>query len=50
MSSSGDHRLAMLGGTAGVVSRDGVHVAGADAVAASFPGFFQLFDEVARRP
>jgi 3-phosphoshikimate 1-carboxyvinyltransferase len=50
LSSRGDHRIAMLGGTAGVVSREGVSVEGADAVAASFPGFFELLDEVARRP
>jgi 3-phosphoshikimate 1-carboxyvinyltransferase len=50
LSSLGDHRIAMLGGTAGVVSREGVRVEGADAVAASFPGFFELLDEVARRP
>jgi 3-phosphoshikimate 1-carboxyvinyltransferase len=50
LSSHGDHRIAMLGGAAGVVSRHGVTVEGADAVAASFPGFFELLDEVARRP
>jgi 3-phosphoshikimate 1-carboxyvinyltransferase len=50
VSSSGDHRIAMLGATAGVASREGVRVDGADAVAASFPGFFDLLDEVARRP
>jgi 3-phosphoshikimate 1-carboxyvinyltransferase len=50
LSARGDHRIAMLGGTAGVVSREGVRVEGADAVAASFPGFFELLDEVARRP
>jgi 3-phosphoshikimate 1-carboxyvinyltransferase len=50
LSAHGDHRIAMLGGTAGVVSREGVRVEGADAVAASFPGFFELLDEVARRP
>jgi 3-phosphoshikimate 1-carboxyvinyltransferase len=50
LSSHGDHRIAMLGGTAGVVSREGVRVEGADAVAASFPGFFELLDEVAHRP
>jgi 3-phosphoshikimate 1-carboxyvinyltransferase len=48
--SGGDHRIAMLGGTAGVASREGVTVKGAEAVAASFPGFFELLDEVARRP
>jgi 3-phosphoshikimate 1-carboxyvinyltransferase len=50
MSSDGDHRIAMLGGTAGVASREGVLLQGAEAVAASFPGFFELLDEVARRP
>ena len=50
LDSGGDHRVAMLGGTAGVVSREGVLVRGAEAVATSFPGFFELFDEVARRP
>jgi 3-phosphoshikimate 1-carboxyvinyltransferase len=48
--SHGDHRIAMLGGIAGVVSREGAGVAGADAVAASFPGFFDVLDDVARRP
>jgi 3-phosphoshikimate 1-carboxyvinyltransferase len=48
--SGGDHRIAMLGGTAGVASREGVTVRGAEAVATSFPGFFDLLDEVARRP
>jgi 3-phosphoshikimate 1-carboxyvinyltransferase len=48
--SAGDHRIAILGGTAGVVSREGVEIRGEDAVAASFPGFFDLLDEVARRP
>jgi 3-phosphoshikimate 1-carboxyvinyltransferase len=50
MNSDGDHRIAMLGGTAGVVSRKGVRLCGAEAVAASFPGFFELLDEVAQRP
>jgi 3-phosphoshikimate 1-carboxyvinyltransferase len=47
---AGDHRIATLGGTAGVVSREGVRIRGAEAVAVSFPGFFELLDEVARRP
>ena len=47
--SRGDHRIAMLGGIAGVVSREGVRVRGAEAVSASFPGFFELLDDVARR-
>jgi 3-phosphoshikimate 1-carboxyvinyltransferase len=45
----GDHRLAMLGAVAGVASRDGVEIEGADAVAISFPGFFELLDSVAQR-
>jgi 3-phosphoshikimate 1-carboxyvinyltransferase len=49
MNSDSDHRIAMLGGTAGVVSREGVRLRGAEAVAASFPGFFELLDEVAQR-
>ena len=49
-SSHGDHRIAMLAATAGVVSREGVHLQGAEAVDVSFPGFFELLDEVARRP
>jgi 3-phosphoshikimate 1-carboxyvinyltransferase len=45
----GDHRIAMLGAVAGLVSRDGVEVEGAESVAISFPGFFDLLDSVARR-
>ncbi len=37
--SRGDHRLAMLGAIAGLASRDGVDVAGFDAVSVSYPGF-----------
>jgi 3-phosphoshikimate 1-carboxyvinyltransferase len=50
LDSDGDHRIAMLGGAAGLVSREGVRIAGAEAVATSFPGFFDLLDQVARRP
>jgi 3-phosphoshikimate 1-carboxyvinyltransferase len=49
MSAGGDHRIAMLGAIAGVVSREGVEVGGADAVAISFPGFFDLLESVSRR-
>jgi 3-phosphoshikimate 1-carboxyvinyltransferase len=45
----GDHRIAMLGGVAGLVSREGVRIEGADAVAVSFPGFFDLLEAVAQR-
>jgi 3-phosphoshikimate 1-carboxyvinyltransferase len=46
MSSRGDHRLAMLGAVAGLASREGVRVDHADAVAVSFPGFFELLEEL----
>jgi 3-phosphoshikimate 1-carboxyvinyltransferase len=49
MSSEGDHRIAMLGAIAGLVSREGVEVGGADAAAISFPGFFDLLESVSRR-
>ena len=49
MASDGDHRIAMLGAVAGIVSREGVEVGGAEAVAISFPGFFDLLDSVSRR-
>ena len=46
---AGDHRVAMLGAIAGLVSREGVDVKGAEAVAISFPGFFELLDSVTQR-
>jgi 3-phosphoshikimate 1-carboxyvinyltransferase len=49
MSAGGDHRIAMLGAIAGIVSRDGVEVGGSEAVAISFPGFFDLLESVSRR-
>jgi 3-phosphoshikimate 1-carboxyvinyltransferase len=49
MSSDGDHRVAVLGAVAGLVSREGVEVGDADAVAISFPGFFDLLHSVSRR-
>jgi 3-phosphoshikimate 1-carboxyvinyltransferase len=49
MSSDGDHRIAMVGAVAGLVSREGVDVGGADAAAISFPGFFDLLESVSRR-
>ena len=49
MGSGGDHRLAMLGAVAGLVSREGVRLEGADAAAISFPGFFEVLDGVAQR-
>jgi 3-phosphoshikimate 1-carboxyvinyltransferase len=49
MDSRGDHRIAMLGAIAGLVSREGVEVGSAEAVTVSFPGFFELVDSVAQR-
>jgi 3-phosphoshikimate 1-carboxyvinyltransferase len=45
----GDHRIAMLGAIGGLVSREGVRVEGAESVAVSFPGFFDLLDSVTQR-
>ena len=39
LESRGDHRLAMLGAVAGLVSPEGVDVVGMDAAAVSYPGF-----------
>jgi 3-phosphoshikimate 1-carboxyvinyltransferase len=46
VNSRGDHRLAMLGAVAGISSREGVDVRGAEAVETSFPGFFQLLEQL----
>ena len=43
----GDHRLAMLGAVAGVASREGVELRGQEAVDTSFPGFFDVLEQVA---
>jgi 3-phosphoshikimate 1-carboxyvinyltransferase len=47
--SRGDHRIAMLGAVAGAVSRQGVEIEDAEAVAVSFPGFFELLESVTQR-
>jgi len=44
--SRGDHRLAMLGAVVGVASREGVELRRAEAVGASFPGFFEVLEQV----
>jgi 3-phosphoshikimate 1-carboxyvinyltransferase len=48
IASRGDHRLAMLGAVAGLASREGVRIEGADAVDVSFPGFFEMLEELRR--
>ena len=45
--SRGDHRLAMLGAIVGVASREGVDLRDAEAASTSFPGFFELLEQVA---
>ena len=42
----GDHRIAILGAVAGLVSRGGVDLQGAESAAVSFPGFFDLLDSL----
>ena len=49
MASLGDHRLAMVGAIAGIVSREGVRLEGQEAVGVSFPGFFDLLESVTQR-
>jgi 5-enolpyruvylshikimate-3-phosphate synthase len=39
----------MLAAVAGLASREGVEIRGAETVAISFPGFFELLDSVTRR-
>ena len=45
---AGDHRIGMLGAVAGVVSREGVRLEGAESVSISFPGFFDLLASVSQ--
>ena len=46
LDSQGDHRIAILGAVAGLVSREGVDVEGAESAAVSFPGFYDLLDSL----
>ncbi|HEX4106874.1 MAG TPA: 3-phosphoshikimate 1-carboxyvinyltransferase [Solirubrobacteraceae bacterium] len=41
IAAQGDHRLAMLGAVAGLASREGVRIDGAEAASVSYPGFFE---------
>ncbi len=45
--SSGDHRLAILAAIAGVVSREGVRIAGPECAEISFPGFYEVLADLA---
>ena len=49
MAARGDHRIAMLGAIAGLVSREGVRIEGAEAAAVSFPAFFELLESLTQR-
>jgi 3-phosphoshikimate 1-carboxyvinyltransferase len=48
IASRGDHRLAMLGSVAGLASKEGVRIEGADAVSVSFPGFHDVVERLRR--
>jgi 3-phosphoshikimate 1-carboxyvinyltransferase len=45
----GDHRIAMLAAIAGLVTREGVEIDGAESVAVSYPEFFAVLDALALR-
>ena len=47
--SGGDHRIAMLGALAGLLSREGVELQGSECVGVSFPGFYDVLDSLAVR-
>jgi 3-phosphoshikimate 1-carboxyvinyltransferase len=47
--SRGDHRIAMLGAVAGLSSREGVEVLDAESVGVSFPGFYDLLEQITHR-
>jgi 3-phosphoshikimate 1-carboxyvinyltransferase len=45
----GDHRIAMLGAIAGLVSQDGVTISGAESIGVSYPGFAAELERLAVR-
>ncbi len=49
MDARGDHRIAMLAAVAGLTSREGVEIEGADTAAISFPGFYDVLDGITKR-
>ena len=49
VSSHGDHRIAMAFAVAGLLSRSGVRIQDPDCVEVSFPGFFDMLEELAER-
>jgi 3-phosphoshikimate 1-carboxyvinyltransferase len=44
--SAGDHRIAMLGAIAGVVSREGVRIEDPECAAISYPGFYDVLASI----
>jgi 3-phosphoshikimate 1-carboxyvinyltransferase len=49
VNAAGDHRVAMLAAVAGLVSREGVRIEGAESVGVSFPDFFAMLESIAVR-
>jgi len=49
VNTAGDHRIAMLAAVAGLVSREGVRIEGAESVAVSFADFFAMLESIAVR-
>jgi 3-phosphoshikimate 1-carboxyvinyltransferase len=49
VNAAADHRIAMLTGVAGLVSREGVRIEGAESVGVSFPDFFAMLESIATR-
>jgi 3-phosphoshikimate 1-carboxyvinyltransferase len=49
VNAAGDHRIAMLAAVAGLVSREGVRIEGAESVRVSFPDFFAMLESIAVR-
>jgi 3-phosphoshikimate 1-carboxyvinyltransferase len=49
VNAANDHRIAMLAAVAGLVSREGVRIEGAESVAVSFPDFFAMLESIAVR-
>jgi 3-phosphoshikimate 1-carboxyvinyltransferase len=46
---AGDHRIAMVAAVAGLLSREGLDLDGADSVAVSYPEFFAVLESLALR-
>ena len=49
VNAAGDHRIAMVAAVAGLLSREGLDLEGADSVAVSYPEFFAVLESLALR-